>query len=264
MRRYGTENAESTGETCHLRMTHPEIMLPTTLSPTMEFHNKETTRRRKRKQQRHGPFLVQKKDGTMTFRPAVIKGFLLVGVVAFIGVHLFLLRQLAGIRSPAFVHSADSHSLPLLNRTSTSPARVPRELQPMDREKYTIRINTWQRLDQLLVSIDHHASCSGVAQIQVVWCETEDPPDSLLQLHPEKVVIERHEVNSLNERFNVLPTSKTPTLGILSMDDDVLRSCQAIDSGFFQWTKSPSRMVGFDYRVHVANDDGTWKVSFLL
>lgn len=141
--------------------------------------------------------------------------------------------------------------------------RVPlqkKDLQPLkeqDSNQYTIRINTWQRNEQLLVSVDWHSQCPGVAQIQIVWCDKEnDPPSELLEY--EKVVIERHDVNTLNERFNIL--HPTPTLGILSIDDDVLRPCESIDAGFFLWTQSPDRMVGFDGRLHVENDNGSWKV----
>ena len=44
-------------------------------------------------------------------------------------------------------------------------------------------------------------------------------------------MVERHDVNSLNERFRVL--AKVETLGVLSLDDDVLRRCAALDVGEF-------------------------------
>ena len=101
---------------------------------------------------------------------------------------------------------------------------------PRDRQQYTIRMNTWRRNEQLLTSIHHHASCEGVAQIQVIWSDTtEEPPQELLFHTSGKVIVERHVVNSLNERYHIL--SPTPTLGILSLDDDVLRPCEAWDSG---------------------------------
>jgi hypothetical protein len=134
-------------------------------------------------------------------------------------------------------------------------------VRPIDREQYTIRINTWRRQEQLLLSVEHHSSCPGVAEIQVIWCDKEqEPPAGLLNF--SKVTIERHDVNSLNERFNSL--SPPPTLGILSIDDDVLRPCEAIDSGFFKWTQNSDRMVGFDGRVHVENEDGTWAVRTFI
>ena len=140
------------------------------------------------------------------------------------------------------------------------------KLRPIDYEQYTIRINTWRRPKQLVQSVKHHASCSGVKEIQIVWCDKEnEPPQELLMLKDSlsdtRVVIEHHEFNSLNERFNIL--EPTPTLGILSIDDDVLRPCDAIDAGFFKWVKSPHRMVGFDARTHVENDDGSWQYGYL-
>jgi glucuronyl/N-acetylglucosaminyl transferase EXT2 len=140
-------------------------------------------------------------------------------------------------------------------------------LRPIDYEQYTIRMNTWRRPEQLIASVVHHASCPGVRQIQIVWCDKEhDPPKELLDTvtnpYAAKVVIERHEENSLNERFHIL--EPTPTLGILSIDDDVLRPCESIDSGFFRWVKSPHRMVGFDARIHVENQiNGTWAYGYL-
>ncbi|KAG7368334.1 glycosyl transferase family 64 protein [Nitzschia inconspicua] len=139
-------------------------------------------------------------------------------------------------------------------------------LRPIDREFYTIRINTWRRPKQLVASVLHHASCPGTHKVQVVWCDHENEPpaellDPIINPHASKVVIEYHEANSLNERFRVLDDPET--LGILSIDDDVLRPCEAIDSGFFKWVHSPHRMVGFDARAHVENADGRWSYGYL-
>lgn len=125
----------------------------------------------------------------------------------------------------------------------------------IDTLQYTIRINTWQRNEQLILSVNHHAKCEGVAQIHVIWCDdTNDPPDEIARHVSGKVKVEKHVINSLNERFKVL--LDTPTLGILSLDDDVLRPCVALDTAFLRWTRHPERMVGFDARTHVvvAND----------
>lgn len=244
-----------------------DTLLPTTFlssnnngSAAPHLHNHEGSSERRRWRSKHYqdnyPKLFVQRNGVTTLHSNAMKILVAVGACLLFGVHLYLFRLLTRLivtdanSTPPFLESSDSKQPLLLT-----------PLRPIDREQYTIRINTWQRLDQLLVSIDHHASCPGVAQIQVVWCEPIDIPQQLLDLHPDKVVVERHRVNSLNERFHILPTSQTPTLGILSMDDDVLRSCEAIDAGFFQWTQSPHRMVGFDFRTHVENDDGSWKVS---
>eukprot|EP00540_Astrosyne_radiata_P022887 CAMPEP_0116833666 /NCGR_PEP_ID=MMETSP0418-20121206/6563_1 /TAXON_ID=1158023 /ORGANISM="Astrosyne radiata, Strain 13vi08-1A" /LENGTH=246 /DNA_ID=CAMNT_0004463141 /DNA_START=31 /DNA_END=771 /DNA_ORIENTATION=+ len=52
-------------------------------------------------------------------------------------------------------------------------------------------------------------------------------------------------------------------MGILSMDDDVLRPCEAIDSGFFKWTENPSRMVGFDARSYEVKEEGHWSYAYM-
>lgn len=124
-------------------------------------------------------------------------------------------------------------------------------LQPIDLEYYTVRINTYHRNEQLLESLNHHSKCEGVIQIQVIWCDSDnDPPPEIKNHSSGKVMIEYHEINSLNERFNILSPQMLKTKGILSIDDDVLRPCDAIDAGFFKWTKFPQYMVGFDTRLH--------------
>lgn len=105
---------------------------------------------------------------------------------------------------------------------------------------YTIRINTWRRNELLLASLNHHAKCEGVHSIQVIWCDAEnDPPDEVAQHKSGKVIVERHEVNSLNERWRIM-TSNT-TIGILSLDDDVLRPCEAYDVAFIRWSRHLER-----------------------
>ena len=165
-------------------------------------------------------------NGTVVFPRNAAIAFAVVALVILLGVHVFLLQAAVTMGSSRGPLLRISSNVSVDSMSHTKPFTVT-PLRDVDLELYTIRINTWQRLEQLLVSIEHHSSCPGVAQIQVVWCEEVEPPQELLE-HP-KVVVERHTVNSLNERFHILEES--PTLGILSMDDDVLRPCEAIDSG---------------------------------
>lgn len=181
--------------------------------------------------------------------------------------------------------------IPLHPSSSSSSFSLSPLQAPLDYEQFTVRINTWKRPDQLRVSIDHYTTCPGVAQVQVVWCTAQGPPPTWLleqqmipqsatateknarntTLHPATafvnetiannnnhydasrrapVVVELHdEENSLNERFRIL--TAPPTRGILSIDDDVLRPCVALDAGFFLWTQYPERLVGYDARTHV-------------
>ena len=131
---------------------------------------------------------------------------------------------------------------------------TPLNADPINSDKYTIRINTYRRNEQLLLSINHHAKCESVAAIHVIWCDTENsPPNDVVNHGSGKVIIEYHAINSLNERFKILLLEDTTptTLGILSLDDDVLRPCIALDTAFIRWTRHPERMVGFDARTHV-------------
>lgn len=133
-------------------------------------------------------------------------------------------------------------------------------LRKQDYEQYTIRMNTWKRPETLQLSLQHHVSCPGVAQIQVVWCADQGPVPDWLRTFHEKVIVEEHVINSLNERFRI--QVRPPTLGILSLDDDVIRPCIAYDWAFYKWTLSPDRMVGFDPRMHRVIGD-KWKYEQL-
>ena len=213
--------------------------------------------------------LPSRPDDTFRIPKSAIVIFVSFGVFLLLMVHVYLFSVLFSESSTTL--KIDDHftvPTPPIRRPHVErdqqtfiPKRRLQPLQEQDRSQYTIRMNTWQRNEQLLVSVEWHSKCPGVAQIQIVWCDKEnEPPKELLEY--DKVVIERHEANTLNERFNIL--LPTPTLGILSIDDDVLRPCESIDSGFFRWTESPTRMVGFDGRLHVENEDGSWKVSALF
>eukprot|EP00979_Chaetoceros_neogracilis_P000488 scaffold111_cov201-Chaetoceros_neogracile.AAC.1 len=156
-------------------------------------------------------------------------------------------------------------SLPELREARDSLRRAMEQplakLRQIDKNKFIVRINTWRRNEQLIASVNHYLTCPNVAQIQVVWCdESNQPPMQLFENnHKSKpIVVERHSINSLNERFRILPDtlSAMPTLGVLSVDDDVLRSCEAMDAGFYRWTDHPDRIVGFDFRVHMILDHG--------
>ena len=134
-------------------------------------------------------------------------------------------------------------------------------ISSLNQEYYTIRMNTWKRNEQLLLSINQHSKCEGVLQIQVIWCDKDEKPPNELVHHPSgKVVIEYHSHNSLNERFNII--SQPPTIGILSLDDDLIYPCAALDSGFMKWAQNPHRMVGYDARSHVV-DKSHWKYGYL-
>ena len=150
--------------------------------------------------------------------------------------------------------SSDLYVKPFRNIESMAQARnytiAPVHSNSIHTSQYTIRMNTWRRNEQLLISINHYTKCDGVAKIQIIWCDMDNEPPVEVTNHVSgKVVVERHTINSLNERYNI--TTHTPTLGILSMDDDILRPCEALDATFIRWTRHPERIVGFYARSHL-------------
>ena len=249
--------------------------------------------------------------------PGIVVAFGIFAVTALLAVHVFLFRSTRTnhLHIPSPIPSATETDPSTATSIQPPPPPLPlplsavslTPLRPLDREQYTVRINTWKRPDQLRLALDHYVTCDAVAQIQVVWCTAQgDPPGWLLEYErgsgaqhqhgpvvavadpvvavadplvavadPVAVVVEAHAENTLNERFRLL--TEPATAGILTVDDDVLRPCIAVDAGFVKWTAHPDRMVGFDARGHgiVANksnsksnddDDATkqhWAYSYL-
>lgn len=133
-------------------------------------------------------------------------------------------------------------------RDSSVPGIEVSPLRAIDKEQYTVRVNTWKRPEQLELLLHHLLTCEAVAQIQVIWCIAQGIAPAWLYNMTPRVVVEEHKDNSLNARFDIL--EDTVTAGILTQDDDVMRPCAAIDAGFALWTLNPERMVGFDARSH--------------
>jgi glucuronyl/N-acetylglucosaminyl transferase EXT2 len=242
----------------------PTSLLPLSESPAE--HQKSRPRRLRRRKLPHA------NNDWVSLDRNTILALTAGGVIAFCAIHLFLFHNIVNTTNhQAHVYSeenkvdrSDYHATVDENRVNASSGEdskvILRSLAPLDYQQYTIRINTWKRLETLKVSLQHHSSCPGVAQIQVVWCTAQGPPPDWLQSFHTKVVVEEHDINSLNERFRIKHLA--PTAGILSLDDDILRPCMAYDWAFFQWTQNPDRIVGFDARSHeVAGEK--WKYAYM-
>lgn len=145
-----------------------------------------------------------------------------------------------------------------LSKDANKPYEFDAPTQIIDLNQFTVRINTWKRVEQLQVVVQHYLTCDSVAQVQIVWCDAQGEPPLFSD---PKVIVERHALNSLNERFRLL--HDPPTLAVLSVDDDLLRPCLALDSAFITWTHNPRRMIGFDARTHVVHPNGTWAYGYL-
>lgn len=154
-------------------------------------------------------------------------------------------------------------------------------------EKFTIRVNTFRRNDLLTAFLAHYTTCSKVGQprsiesyfteyvcsnfvslmpsfhpfvtipqvelIQVVWSDQKNsPPSDLTHRYPSnKVMYERHSTDRLSNRFK--PLQPLTTRGVLSIDDDLLISCQQLHQGFNIWTVNEKALVGYSPRMHGVN-----------
>ena len=62
---------------------------------------------------------------------------------------------------------------------------------------------------------------------------------------------EKHTTDRLSNRFHTLHPS--PTRAVLSIDDDLLISCQQLNQGFNIWTANEKALVGYSPRMHGVN-----------
>ena len=108
-------------------------------------------------------------------------------------------------------------------------------------DKYlTLRL-AGDRLDLLQRSIDKHAPCQAITEIQVDWRGRQKLPRSLLSHVSDKV----------------RPFGSVSSNGVLVLDESVTLSCREIERAFSEWKDDSSRLVGFS-GLH------TYIESFLL
>ena len=85
------------------------------------------------------------------------------------------------------------------------------------------------------------------------------PPEEVLHHKSGKVQIEWHKINSMNKRSWILSQTTMPTLGILSLVDDMLRPRWALYVASIRWPQHHLRILGFDaWSYHIVR---RWKIS---
>ena len=157
-----------------------------------------------------------------------------------------------------------------------------------DAERLTIRVNTFRRNDLLQGFLDYYthekraAECAMLAEITVVWSDTENAPplewEALYGPRQEartvaeeggasaapapadppnrhatsptgpRVHFEVHKENSLNNRF--LALQPPPTEAVLSLDDDLIVPCSELARSLRVWASFPRALVGYSPRMH--------------
>ncbi|CAB9505595.1 64 protein [Seminavis robusta] len=112
---------------------------------------------------------------------------------------------------------------------------------------YTIRIKG-HRLDLVTQSLDYHAQCPSVKEVQVLWT---DPTTNQL---PKSI--------SNHQSGKVQPLGKPSTMAVFLLDEDIRITCEEIERAFSEWREDPSRLVGFYPFQHTSEaDDGASLLS---
>jgi len=136
-------------------------------------------------------------------------------------------------------------ALPAARHPGAAPA--PRDRPPPGDERYTIVVNTFRRHEALEGFLRHYESCPNVDAIHVVWSEGPDPPtrEARPELYSAEAEVTLHGMptTSFNNRFLPLPGIRTA--GVLSIDDDILAPCGALDAAHAAWRRHPRQLVGF-------------------
>ncbi|KAJ3179199.1 Exostoses (Multiple)-like 3, partial [Irineochytrium annulatum] len=152
--------------------------------------------------------------------------------------------------------------------------------------KFTVAIATWDRIDLVIMLLDHYAAMPEVDLIVITWHDpSRDVPESLAsradlvafddempnrktfwtaltpgavgdagqqQLLREDqrppIVIVRQRSDSLNNRFNLYGIVRTQAVYIA--DDDIRIAREHVETGFREWRERPDQLVGFFPRGH--------------
>ena len=107
-----------------------------------------------------------------------------------------------------------------------APVLQQRMRQDETGEKFTI-ILKGGRLDFLQQSIDAHSVCESVKEVQIDY-SSKAIPEIILSRGP-----------------NVFRLGEITTSGVLLLSEDVIFSCDEIETAFQAWKKDTSRLVGF-------------------
>ncbi len=136
------------------------------------------------------------------------------------------------------------------------------------KREYTIRVNTFRRLDLLEKFLDHYQTCPDAKYITIVWSDQlNSPPYDMIsrfaannpdelnlnnELNTNKnlkvitksgqiIEYEVHKTNSLSNRFKAL--SKVNTEAVLSIDDDLIISCNTLNRAVGVWNSNKKYLL---------------------
>eukprot|EP00980_Cylindrotheca_fusiformis_P009742 scaffold2149_cov187-Cylindrotheca_fusiformis.AAC.20 len=101
------------------------------------------------------------------------------------------------------------------------------------------------RLDFVQQSIDAHSDCTSVEAIHVDFDGSDAVPDTIFA-----------------RSTKVSPVRPTSTTAVLLLSDDVILTCNELETGFQNWKKDPSRLVGYFGFQQKAGDTTNLRAGF--
>merc|ERR1712224_85122 len=131
----------------------------------------------------------------------------------------------------------------------------------LDRDGFTIVMNTFRRDTALAALIPHYLSCKP-REFHLDWNDVgRNVPPFLKELQNKSTVtfvIHRYQENLLTNRFN---PDRISTSAVFSVDDDVRIPCDELHSAYTIWLDNPLRLVGFAPRF-LHRNGYTWDESY--
>eukprot|EP00756_Hemistasia_phaeocysticola_P044898 Hpha_TRINITY_DN18679_c0_g1::TRINITY_DN18679_c0_g1_i1::g.115655::m.115655 len=128
---------------------------------------------------------------------------------------------------------------------------------------FTVVLSTWRRHSSALGSVNHYRGCPEVAEVRVIWAESDHAPAALSSPANRRGAVVFADVHwpeaTLNTRFLVKTPLRTST--IFSVDDDVRITCRDLRLAHESWRQSSSResLAGFFPRVAQRSGPRAWR-----
>lgn len=149
-------------------------------------------------------------------------------------------------------------SMSSLSNLTAARDSPPALLVDADRKKFTIRLTAGSFAERTYVAVEHYAKCEAVEQIQLLWDsgayserENERVEEKMEKIGNGKVLVDKRRETTLHDKFEL--RVEPPTIGVLMLEDENVFLCEALESGFYRWTRHPERILGYEPRFHKEN-----------
>jgi Glycosyl transferase family 64 domain len=163
-------------------------------------------------------------------------------IVHSVGTFLLLLCCLLQLSSPYGPIFGRPTRWPMPKRSGAMRLRqkIEKRLIQAQTKGVTMRLRG-NRIELLHQSLEQHAYCGMIYQVQIDWTASQDSfPDTMLQHGSDKVV------NAAS--------AKISTDAVLLLDESIRLSCRDLERAYDEWKLDPARVVGFlpDHETYYA------------